>query len=161
MRHIYIFGKKGGGGGREREINKAACSARGRTSVLACMQAPESLVVRRVPTSSSSSSTMQHPLAGATCVALPNVGMCPQLSCALTFMYLQQVSRNNFWCVLCLSFHTPPPPLLSFCLSFSWFGHPFSCHCIVCTSWTGKKRRGGGGWEAFCLNRIYNCRVCV
>lgn len=37
--------------------------------------------------------TMQHPLTGATCVALPNVGMCPQLSCALTFMYLQQVRR--------------------------------------------------------------------
>lgn len=36
---------------------------------------------------------MQHPLTGATCVALPNVGMCPQLSCALTFMYLQQVRR--------------------------------------------------------------------
>ncbi|KAM7332993.1 hypothetical protein ACRRTK_006313 [Alexandromys fortis] len=37
---------------------------------------------------------MQHPLTGATCVALPNVGMCPQLSCALTFMYLQQHSRK-------------------------------------------------------------------
>ena len=36
---------------------------------------------------------MQHPLTGATCVALPSVGMCPQLSCALTFMYLQQVRR--------------------------------------------------------------------
>lgn len=36
---------------------------------------------------------MQHPLTGATCVALPNVGLCPQLSCALTFMYLQQVRR--------------------------------------------------------------------
>ncbi|KAK2097497.1 hypothetical protein P7K49_022948, partial [Saguinus oedipus] len=36
---------------------------------------------------------MQHPLTGATCVALPNVGMCPQLSCALTFMYLQQFVR--------------------------------------------------------------------
>lgn len=34
---------------------------------------------------------MQHP--GGTCVALPNVDACPQLSCAaLTFMYLQQVS---------------------------------------------------------------------
>lgn len=39
--------------------------------------------------------TMQHPLTGATCVALPNVGMCPQLSCALTFMYLQQVRRAS------------------------------------------------------------------
>ncbi|XP_046756761.1 RNA binding protein fox-1 homolog 1 isoform X18 [Gallus gallus] len=48
------------------------------------MQAP-SLVLRRLQ-----SNTMQHPLTGATCVALPNVGMCPQLSCALTFMYLQQ-----------------------------------------------------------------------
>lgn len=38
---------------------------------------------------------MQHPLTGATCVALPNVGMCPQLSCALTFMYLQQVRRAS------------------------------------------------------------------
>ncbi|XP_054992044.1 RNA binding protein fox-1 homolog 1 isoform X24 [Sorex araneus] len=37
---------------------------------------------------------MQHPLAGATCVALPNVGMCPQLSCALTFMYLQQGNQE-------------------------------------------------------------------
>lgn len=54
------------------------------------MQAP-SLVLRRLQ-----SNTMQHPLTGATCVALPNVGMCPQLSCALTFMYLQQVSLLNF-----------------------------------------------------------------
>ncbi|XP_070087197.1 RNA binding protein fox-1 homolog 1 isoform X37 [Equus przewalskii] len=38
--------------------------------------------------------TMQHPLTGATCVALPNVGMCPQLSCALTFMYLQQGNQE-------------------------------------------------------------------
>ncbi|XP_035260677.1 RNA binding protein fox-1 homolog 1 isoform X8 [Anguilla anguilla] len=38
--------------------------------------------------------TMQHPLSGATCVALPNVGMCPQLSCALTFMYLQQGNQE-------------------------------------------------------------------
>ncbi|XP_075384345.1 RNA binding protein fox-1 homolog 1 isoform X9 [Tenrec ecaudatus] len=37
---------------------------------------------------------MQHPLSGATCVALPNVGMCPQLSCALTFMYLQQGNQD-------------------------------------------------------------------
>jgi len=37
---------------------------------------------------------MQHPLTGGTCVALPNVDMCPQLSCALTFMYLQQVSEH-------------------------------------------------------------------
>ncbi|XP_053785095.1 RNA binding protein fox-1 homolog 1 isoform X15 [Desmodus rotundus] len=37
---------------------------------------------------------MQHPLTGATCVALPNVGMCPQLSCALTFMYLQQGNQE-------------------------------------------------------------------
>ncbi|KAM4631630.1 RNA binding protein fox-1 homolog 1 isoform 5-T5 [Discoglossus pictus] len=51
------------------------------------MLAP-SLVVRRLQ------STMQHPLAGATCVALPNVGMCPQLSCALTFMYLQQGNQE-------------------------------------------------------------------
>lgn len=55
------------------------------------MQAP-SLVLRRLQ-----SNTMQHPLTGATCVALPNVGMCPQLSCALTFMYLQQVSFLNFF----------------------------------------------------------------
>lgn len=55
------------------------------------MQAP-SLVLRRLQ-----SNTMQHPLTGATCVALPNVGMCPQLSCALTFMYLQQVSLLNFF----------------------------------------------------------------
>ncbi|XP_059510014.1 RNA binding protein fox-1 homolog 1 isoform X17 [Stegostoma tigrinum] len=48
------------------------------------MQAP-SLVLCR-----AQSNRMQHPLTGATCVALPNVGMCPQLSCALTFMYLQQ-----------------------------------------------------------------------
>ncbi|KAL6060246.1 hypothetical protein STEG23_004135 [Scotinomys teguina] len=40
---------------------------------------------------------MQHPLTGATCVALPNVGMCPQLSCALTFMYLQQKERRYVW----------------------------------------------------------------
>lgn len=58
------------------------------------MQAP-SLVLRRLQ-----SNTMQHPLTGATCVALPNVGMCPQLSCALTFMYLQQVSLLNF-CFSC------------------------------------------------------------
>ncbi|XP_070316689.1 RNA binding protein fox-1 homolog 1 isoform X24 [Odocoileus virginianus] len=37
---------------------------------------------------------MQHPLTGATCVALPNVGLCPQLSCALTFMYLQQGNQE-------------------------------------------------------------------
>lgn len=38
---------------------------------------------------------MQHP--GGTCVALPSVDACPQLSCAaLTFMYLQQVSVCNF-----------------------------------------------------------------
>ncbi|XP_078237585.1 RNA binding protein fox-1 homolog 1 isoform X25 [Pogona vitticeps] len=52
------------------------------------MQAP-SVLQRRVQ-----SSTMQHPLTGATCVALPNVGMCPQLSCALTFMYLQQGNQE-------------------------------------------------------------------
>nr|XP_032650920.1 RNA binding protein fox-1 homolog 1-like isoform X10 [Chelonoidis abingdonii] len=52
------------------------------------MQAP-SLVLRRLQ-----SNTMQHPLTGATCVALPNVGMCPQLSCALTFMYLQQGNQE-------------------------------------------------------------------
>ncbi|XP_048350222.1 RNA binding protein fox-1 homolog 1 isoform X23 [Sphaerodactylus townsendi] len=52
------------------------------------MQAP-SLALRRVH-----SSNMQHPLTGATCVALPNVGMCPQLSCALTFMYLQQGNQE-------------------------------------------------------------------
>ncbi|KAM4698205.1 RNA binding protein fox-1 homolog 1 isoform 7-T7 [Rhinophrynus dorsalis] len=52
------------------------------------MLAP-SLVLRRLQ-----SNTMQHPLAGATCVALPNVGMCPQLSCALTFMYLQQGNQE-------------------------------------------------------------------
>ncbi|XP_060116423.1 RNA binding protein fox-1 homolog 1 isoform X12 [Heteronotia binoei] len=52
------------------------------------MQAP-SLALRRVP-----GSNMQHPLSGATCVALPNVGMCPQLSCALTFMYLQQGNQE-------------------------------------------------------------------
>ncbi|XP_026063985.1 RNA binding protein fox-1 homolog 1 isoform X10 [Carassius auratus] len=37
---------------------------------------------------------MQHPLTGGTCVALPNVDMCPQLSCALTFMYLQQGNQE-------------------------------------------------------------------
>ncbi|KAM4820047.1 RNA binding protein fox-1 homolog 1 isoform 19-T19 [Thomomys bottae] len=37
---------------------------------------------------------MQHPLAGATCVALPSVGVCPQLSCALTFMYLHQGNQD-------------------------------------------------------------------
>ncbi|XP_069066701.1 RNA binding protein fox-1 homolog 1 isoform X17 [Pleurodeles waltl] len=52
------------------------------------MLAP-SLALRRLP-----SSSMQHPLTGATCVALPNVGMCPQLSCALTFMYLQQGNQE-------------------------------------------------------------------
>ncbi|XP_063790318.1 RNA binding protein fox-1 homolog 1 isoform X7 [Pseudophryne corroboree] len=52
------------------------------------MLAP-SLVLRRLQ-----NSTMQHPLTGATCVALPNVGMCPQLSCALTFMYLQQGNQE-------------------------------------------------------------------
>ncbi|XP_030263308.1 RNA binding protein fox-1 homolog 1 isoform X6 [Sparus aurata] len=41
---------------------------------------------------------MQHP--GGTCVALPNVDACPQLSCAaLTFMYLQQGTQD-----------TPAPP---------------------------------------------------
>lgn len=46
---------------------------------------------------------MQHPLTGATCVALPNVGMCPQLSCALTFMYLQQVRHAAFpWICIAL-----------------------------------------------------------
>ncbi|XP_029996831.1 RNA binding protein fox-1 homolog 1 isoform X4 [Sphaeramia orbicularis] len=41
---------------------------------------------------------MQHP--GGTCVALPNVDACPQLSCAaLTFMYLQQGNQD-----------TPAPP---------------------------------------------------
>uniref|UniRef100_A0A803KB79 RNA binding protein fox-1 homolog 1 n=1 Tax=Xenopus tropicalis TaxID=8364 RepID=A0A803KB79_XENTR len=53
------------------------------------MLAP-SLVLRRLQ-----SNTMQHPLTGATCVALPNVGMCPQLSCALTFMYLQQGNQEG------------------------------------------------------------------
>ncbi|XP_078519081.1 RNA binding protein fox-1 homolog 1 isoform X8 [Lissotriton helveticus] len=57
------------------------------------MLAP-SLVLRRLPSSSSSSSMQHHPLTGATCVALPNVGMCPQLSCALTFMYLQQGNQE-------------------------------------------------------------------
>ncbi|XP_072916704.1 RNA binding protein fox-1 homolog 1 isoform X14 [Hemitrygon akajei] len=52
------------------------------------MQAP-SLVLSR-----PQSNRMQHPLTGATCVALPNVGMCPQLSCALTFMYLQQGNQE-------------------------------------------------------------------
>ncbi|XP_059510018.1 RNA binding protein fox-1 homolog 1 isoform X20 [Stegostoma tigrinum] len=52
------------------------------------MQAP-SLVLCR-----AQSNRMQHPLTGATCVALPNVGMCPQLSCALTFMYLQQGNQE-------------------------------------------------------------------
>ncbi|XP_028841322.1 RNA binding protein fox-1 homolog 1 isoform X8 [Denticeps clupeoides] len=42
---------------------------------------------------------MQHPLAGGTCVALPSVDVCPQLSCALTFMYLQQGNQD-----------TPAPP---------------------------------------------------
>ncbi|XP_016338178.1 RNA binding protein fox-1 homolog 1-like isoform X4 [Sinocyclocheilus anshuiensis] len=42
---------------------------------------------------------MQHPLTGGTCVALPNVDMCPQLSCALTFMYLQRGNQD-----------TPAPP---------------------------------------------------
>lgn len=42
---------------------------------------------------------MQHP--GGTCVALPNVDACPQLSCAaLTFMYLQQVSVSVHACVI-------------------------------------------------------------
>ncbi|XP_016895890.1 RNA binding protein fox-1 homolog 1 isoform X3 [Cynoglossus semilaevis] len=37
---------------------------------------------------------MQHP--GGTCVALPNVDACPQLSCAaLTFMYLQQQGNQD------------------------------------------------------------------
>ncbi|XP_077590345.1 RNA binding protein fox-1 homolog 1 isoform X5 [Stigmatopora nigra] len=37
---------------------------------------------------------MQHP--GGTCVALPNVDACPQLSCAaLTFMYLQQGNQDT------------------------------------------------------------------
>lgn len=44
-------------------------------------------------TGRADANTMQHPLTGGTCVALPNVDMCPQLSCALTFMYLQQVSE--------------------------------------------------------------------
>ncbi|XP_043945024.1 RNA binding protein fox-1 homolog 1 isoform X9 [Protopterus annectens] len=52
------------------------------------MQAPLLVLRRRQNT------TMQHPLTGATCVALPNVGMCPQLSCALTFMYLQQGNQD-------------------------------------------------------------------
>ncbi|XP_072337351.1 RNA binding protein fox-1 homolog 1 isoform X5 [Scyliorhinus torazame] len=52
------------------------------------MQVP-SLVLSR-----PQSNRMQHPLTGATCVALPNVGMCPQLSCALTFMYLQQGNQE-------------------------------------------------------------------
>ncbi|XP_062388642.1 RNA binding protein fox-1 homolog 1 isoform X2 [Sardina pilchardus] len=52
------------------------------------MQAP-SLALRRLH-----GSTMQHPLAGGTCVALPNVDACPQLSCALTFMYLQQGNQD-------------------------------------------------------------------
>ncbi|CAL8264412.1 unnamed protein product [Gadus morhua 'NCC'] len=39
-------------------------------------------------------SSMQHPLAGGACVALPG-GDAPQLSCAaLTFMYLQQAGRG-------------------------------------------------------------------
>ncbi|XP_041431814.1 RNA binding protein fox-1 homolog 1 isoform X2 [Xenopus laevis] len=50
----------------------------------------DSLVLRQLQ-----SNTMQHPLTGATCVALPNVGMCPQLSCALTFMYLQQGNQEG------------------------------------------------------------------
>ncbi|MFT7798857.1 RNA binding protein fox-1 homolog 1-like isoform X8 [Arapaima gigas] len=38
------------------------------------------------------SSRMQHPVSAGTCVAVPGVDMCPQLSCALTFMYLQQIT---------------------------------------------------------------------
>uniref|UniRef100_A0A8C9TSA3 RNA binding protein fox-1 homolog 1 n=1 Tax=Scleropages formosus TaxID=113540 RepID=A0A8C9TSA3_SCLFO len=40
------------------------------------------------------SSRMQHPVSGGTCVAVPGVDMCPQLSCALTFMYLQQGNQD-------------------------------------------------------------------
>ncbi|XP_055750969.1 RNA binding protein fox-1 homolog 1-like isoform X1 [Salvelinus fontinalis] len=48
----------------------------------------------------ASAHRMQHPLTGGTCVAMPNVDMCPQLSCAaLTFMYLQQGNQE-----------APPPP---------------------------------------------------
>ncbi|XP_077390272.1 RNA binding protein fox-1 homolog 1 isoform X5 [Festucalex cinctus] len=46
---------------------------------------------------------MQHP--GGTCVALPNVDACPQLSCAaLTFMYLQQGNQDT---------PTPPDPSMA------------------------------------------------
>ncbi|XP_061605571.1 RNA binding protein fox-1 homolog 1 isoform X4 [Phyllopteryx taeniolatus] len=46
---------------------------------------------------------MQHP--GGTCVALPNVDACPQLSCAaLTFMYLQQANQDT---------PTPPDPSMA------------------------------------------------
>ncbi|KAK1799127.1 hypothetical protein P4O66_007378 [Electrophorus voltai] len=63
---------------------------RSRTRERTRVQAP-SVGPRRLPTS-----TMQHPLTGGTCVALPNVDMCPQLSCALAFMYLQQLGlRQN------------------------------------------------------------------
>ncbi|XP_045070425.1 RNA binding protein fox-1 homolog 1 isoform X3 [Coregonus clupeaformis] len=48
----------------------------------------------------ASTHRMQHPLTGGTCVAMPNVDMCPQLSrAALTFMYLQQGNQE-----------APPPP---------------------------------------------------
>lgn len=89
------------------------------------MQAP-SLVLRRLQ-----SNTMQHPLTGATCVALPNVGMCPQLSCALTFMYLQQVSLLNFFLLLAV---------LALSASFGGFAgeEVFFCVCV-------------------CVNRLYKC----
>ncbi|XP_051905689.1 RNA binding protein fox-1 homolog 1 isoform X5 [Hippocampus zosterae] len=57
---------------------------------------------------------MQHP--GGTCVALPNVDACPQLSCAtLTFMYLQQGNQDT---------PTPPDPSMAQTYTSAQFAPP-------------------------------------
>nr|XP_020463847.1 RNA binding protein fox-1 homolog 1 isoform X10 [Monopterus albus] len=63
---------------------------------------------------SAKEGNMQHP--GGTCVALPNVDACPQLSCAaLTFMYLQQGNQET---------PAPPDPSMAQAYSSAQFAHP-------------------------------------
>lgn len=74
---------------------------------------------------------MQHPLTGATCVALPSVGMCPQLSCALTFMYLQQVRRAAS---------------LRGCCQGSWTGSPLAGLSFGTLEGMGRRLAGACLW---------------
>lgn len=95
---------------------------------------------------------MQHP--GGTCVALPNVDACPQLSCAaLTFMYLQQVSVHE--CVrvyvrerACVRMIVPTRVYISrtcrcVCSRCSWTGEVEWNGITACSYLQGKKKEGG------------------